>query len=183
MDKFIGFIKVFSFDSVSDSGKAAADQVCDLLNDVSQDWHNNVGLYKRISELAIDVADENILAGITCLDLMNGVAFVSLPSLKGGSSWPPGGGQPFEFYWHLKNTYFNSLCRIAWMAHQRSVGDFNFVIEKLIYELGVVKEFYLSSGKEDVNASLSKLLRSIKSDTDRKAEIERRFKDIGFIVD
>lgn len=180
MDPYTDYLKLFSADEMSALSKERVLRALELVKSVQCDWCSNLQILEEIKQLSIEIAEEDIVAGIECLDLLNRIGFLTLPALIGGASWPAGGGQPFEWFWYLRNTYFAGLCRIVLISDNKSQEGFKYASKKLIYELEVLETLYEWWGRDEVRSELRAMMQGIGANKEEVIALQADLHRLGW---
>lgn len=157
----IDYLRTLSADEISPEVKELVRQLQQTLCSVTSEWSDNFKIAKELLAIAERLSVHQTDAALEAVDAVDVVELCSLPSMIGGSTFPNGGGQPFEWCWHIANGYFASLAEITRQAARRQ-EDCLPVVAKFVAEKKIRDPLLEFGGRHEFRNTVRKLAEDLR---------------------
>lgn len=117
---------------------------------------------REICRIAVALSKHNIDAALEALDAVDVIELLYLPNLKGGASYPKGGGQPFEWSWRVGNDYFAALANVVRQSIAQDDSIIQVAVNKFLYEAKLKYSILEFGGLHVVRNSVVSLVCALK---------------------
>lgn len=160
----ISYFKSISSDEVSDEVKGLVAELRGTLVKASSLAESGKWDFEQCQEvfrIAVALSKYSVDAALEAIDAVDIIELLYLPNLIGGASFPNGGGQPFEWGWHVGSGYFSALAEVVRQAVTQGDAACEVAVDKFLHEAKVKYPIMDFGGLHGVRKTVDSLVRDL----------------------